>query len=769
MNRQTILYLEDDPDDALLVEDYLKEIPPKGCRFLWAATDEEAWELLAKEPIDLCLVDFRLGPIDGIDVIRRIHASHPLLPCILLTGLTDPRIDLEASEAGAADYLPKSELTRATLERSIRYARKHAEQHQQIESLLSGASCIWWQASLPEGHLLDISTSILSQLGYLRDDLRDHPEAWHGLVHPDSPTSLRTLFASLAQHRRISETLLLRSSGGEQVWFQLNGRVHGYSEGRPSIAEGVLTNITEQHRTEEQQMLLHQAVIQSEEAILITDATLHDGGPRIIFASPAVQKITGYRAGEMIGQTPRLLQGKESDQEKLAELGRRLRRGEAHQTEIINYRKNGERFPCLMRIAPIRSSPGKITHYVATLRDMSEARRKQAELEAALSGARAADEAKSNFLAVMSHELRTPLNPIIAFTELLLEEAKDKESRELLETILNSSEHLLLLIEDILEFSRLQSAHFTLRPEDFALREMLEQTLLPLRANFIEKGIAFGYELEPDPDPRICFDPLRLKQVLTNLLTNALKYTSSGRVTLKVTLQRGEGTAATLQIEVTDTGIGIPAEKLPYIFNTFYQAGEALTEKTEGIGIGLSIVKLIVDRSGGEVKVESRVGEGSCFRVELPVSLAEPRADAEEHLPAAQVPPCEKRILLVEDDPSNIRMMEWCLSRARVPFDLATNGRQAVEKFTRDGESYALILMDLRMPVMDGKEATRRIREYEMRHGTHLPIIALTALTTEVTPQNCTAFGFDQMLPKPIRPSQLNECLKRWLEPVGNP
>ncbi|WP_179953335.1 PAS domain-containing hybrid sensor histidine kinase/response regulator [Desulfobotulus mexicanus] len=603
-------------------------------------------------------------------------------------------------------------------------------------------------------------------------------------VHPEDRESFLISIENAV--RRVCpwhfEGRYVRPSGGT-LWFSGASSPRVYPD--RTVFHGIMLDITERRQTEDQlkkseyhYRILAENVI---DVIWACDLNLN-----MTYASPSVYLQQGYTPEEIlkVGAQDRFplrsleilqkIQAEEMEKEKDPQSAK----NRTIRIEVEAYKKDGSIYWAEFVLTFMRDEKGNAIGYQGVTRDITERKRTEEDLMLAKEQAEAAAHAKGEFLANMSHEIRTPMNGVLGMTGLLLDTELDETQSRYARTIESSARSLLGILNDILDFSKIKAGKLELEIIDFNLESLLKDFSDSITLRAQKKGLEFLYGIDLDVPFLLKGDPGRLRQILTNLAGNAVKFTEKGEVVIRVSLEKREGDGVWLRFKVQDTGMGIAEDKLSLLFEKFSQADASITRRFGGTGLGLAISRQLAGMMDGEMGVESLEGSGSTFWFTARFGLVEEESRIQSQARAKQntladLPLFSGRVLVTEDDVTNQAVAMGILKKLGLRADVAANGLEAIHALKT--LPYDLVLMDVMMPEMDGIEATRCIRGMEAegkdlygetscskRKG-RIPIIAMTAGAMERDRARCLNAGMDGYIPKPVEPEELARVFGEWL------
>lgn len=478
---------------------------------------------------------------------------------------------------------------------------------------------------------------------------------------------------------------------------------------------------------------------------------------RYILVNRAFAEFRGFEPEEMAGKLPSELSnpvyttGHDDSDSQAIQSGRSIVR------EIQATGADGRMRDFVVNKFPVIGQDGRLIALGAVLSDFTEHKETERALQEAKEIAEKAAESKSDFLAVVSHEVRTPMNGVLGMARLLVDTDLDSKQSEFADTIVHSSESLLGILNDLLDISKLEAGKLEIETIPFDPQRAVNESVAVMTARAKEKGVALDCEMASELPAAVVGDPHRTRQVLLNLISNGIKFTAEGHVSVKLAVENSSDEMAELIVSVTDTGIGIPKKTQEKLFSPYTQGSVEVARKYGGTGLGLAICRRLANLMGGELTVESTIGKGSCFTLRVPMRIAtaeEIRATEKAgSLELESVPTLSpQRVLLVEDNIVNQKVAAAMLEKAGHHMDLAEHGEQALAMF--EANEYDIVLMDRHMPVMDGIEATRKIRKMS-DHGASVPIVGVTAAANKSEIAECMDAGMDDVIIKPIDPDEL--------------
>lgn len=636
---------------------------------------------------------------------------------------------------------------------------KYQESVCQVAVESAGLALFDWDLS---SDLIHYSDSIYKLCNISANELSSSLAGLIERIHPSDRDAFREqVDAHLSEQWPLSIDFRFRSSSGEYVWLEMTGKSSkALNKTKPLRLMGAFRDISDQKRTE-QTVYQRESLIEQIFDSLPVSIYVKDGHGCFRFFSKQAEILTGVNRNKAIGRTDFEVFSTETAKAnvQLDALARQAG------TLLVSEEKRqlDGHLMCLMSgRGPVSIQNLDQTPSIWILGfelDITERHHMEEALRMAKDVAEAATKAKSEFLSVMSHEIRTPLNAVIGTSSLLLDSELNEEQTDQMQMIKRSGEHLLYLINDILDFNKLDSEQMELEWRAFSLKEQLDIVVSILAPEAKMKGILFNQEMAEDVVNFMWGDEARVRQVLLNLIGNSIKFTEKGSVTLKVKTSLIRPGFS--RFEIIDTGIGIDEKNMSKLFSEFMQADTSTTRKYGGTGLGLAICKKLVEAMKGFIGVDSVLGEGSCFWFEIPTPKANPDEIKAENLEQDFDEQQALKILVAEDNLSNQLLIRAVLTKLGHQIVLANNGKEAIDQLQQHAD-FDLVLMDMQMPELDGLEATRMIRQHQATVASNIPIIALTANALSGDKERVLEAGMNDYLTKPIDIHALKRALWKW-------
>ena len=784
-----MLLIEDNPADARLIDIYLGEAYGEGFYSLEVAKSlTQGLELVSATSFDVILLDLTLPDSFGLDTFKKVAEKVGDTPIVVLTGVEDDKVGLNAMKLGAQDFLVKGKVKGKGLRRSINYSVERNKLHKELSENARmlrerTAELLVEKVKLAEAQKLarigswewDINSNIITWsdelyelYGVEKEGFNATFEAFLNIVHvEDREMTQNVIQESLANHEPFNFYHRIVHSNGEVRIMHSRGEVIPNEEGRPAMMMGTGQDITERVQEEEMEKLAT-AATKSYNSVIIADS---EG--EVQWVNEGFTELTGYTLEQIKSSKSSLFKIIGSNKfQKNKSFNDIIINKKPVSFERADYTREGKKYWVITTITPVIGKNGEVERIISIDSDITLRKEMEEDLVKAnqiaehslMKGNKALDElmkakkqleesmkVKEQFLANMSHEIRTPMNAIIGFTDLILKTKLLPDQKQYIDAIKAAGADLIVIINDILDFSKIQSGKVSFEQIKFSIKQLFGTLtdLMKQRAN--EKQLEIITHVDDRVPEHLVGDPTRLNQVFLNLVGNAIKFTEKGQVKVSVELLNEDEDSVQLKFAVSDTGIGIPKDKLHDIFEGFTQANSDTTRKYGGTGLGLTIVKQLVELQNGKIEVNSKVGEGSTFSFELTFQKKVLKPSAGSTYPTDEVS-LENieglKILLVEDNILNTLLAKKVLSNWNWIVDVAENGLIATQKVQNN--EYDIVLMDIQLPEMDGYEATHHIRKVLPAPKCNIPIIAMTAHAISGEAQKCFDAGMDDYISKPF-------------------
>jgi PAS domain S-box-containing protein len=540
------------------------------------------------------------------------------------------------------------------------------------------------------------------------------------------------------------------------IWISVYNTVILDENGQVANEVEIIIDITEKKKAEEELQILSLVASNTNTGVTIANAK-----GQITWVNAALENLIGYSLSELSGKMlGDVLSVPATDRALIAASRKKALAKQAYTIEVLAHKKNGEEIWLSVSNTPVLNKQGQVERQVELINDITQRKQVEREMVESREQALQLSEAKEMFLSVMSHEIRTPLNAIIGMTHLLMDNDPKKSQIDDLNILKFSSENLLHIINDILDFTKIETGNLHLESIPFDLHTLSVDIINSLQVNANKKGNQLLLVYDDRIPGTLLGDKTRLYQVLMNLLGNAIKFTDNGNVRLLLKLKKGREGHSLIHFEVKDTGIGIPKDKQSYIFETFTQAKTDIARKYGGTGLGLAITKKLLKLYNSEIHVDSTEGKGTSFQFDIEFANQQASTPITPAIPLPAVF-ANKKVLVVDDNEVNVLIAKRFLSKWGLIIDFASSGEEAIRKIMAN--VYDLVFMDIRMPGIDGFDTTKIIRELTETYFKTVPIIALTASTLHNEHTKFAECGMDGHVLKPFNPIEIKEVLSKYL------
>ncbi len=757
----SVLLVEDNPAEARRLSELLAQSSRCQMRVGCAANLAEAKASFAIAATDVILLDWVLPDHYGVEALRDMQSIAPQTPILMLVGWDDDEAAVAALRAGAQDVLVKEGMTTSILVRTIRYAveRKQTETalrqtEEMYRSLIESLPINVFRKDA-QGRFVFANQRFCDELHKRLDELVGRTD--FAFFPPELAEKYRKDDQCVMQNKLVVEDIEAhRTPDGQRLHVQVMKAPATDAKGDVIGTQTMFWDVTKRVETEEELQRSHARFKRLFDANII-GIMLADLSGRVLEANDAYLALTGYSREDLLAGRLRWdkLTPPEFRPLDLVAIKSLKRTGVCPPWEKQYVRKDGSRVPVMLGVSMLDNSTSECICFVL---DMTKQKQAEAQLLKAKEEADSANQAKSLFLANMSHEIRTPMNAIIGLTELVLDSPLSPQQRDHLSAVSESAEALLSLINHILDFSKIEAGKLELDEVEFSLRTMIAGALKALALAAHRKGLEFVGDIRPDVPDRLIGDVVRMRQIVMNLLGNAIKFTDAGEVVLRVAVSSREASSLELRIDVTDTGIGIPQDRQHAIFEAFEQVHTSINRKYGGTGLGLSITSKLAQLMGGRVWLKSETGRGSTFFVTSHVRLSPSELSTNSTSPG---PLDGLRVLIVDDNATSRQHLMDLLTSWRLNPLAVAGAKEALttlKSVQRSDNAFAFTLIDAQMPDVGGIELGESIRTEFSDCAGHL-LIMLSSPDRSAELARCDQAGLNASITKPINESELLDTM----------
>lgn len=631
------------------------------------------------------------------------------------------------------------------------------EVHQQLDYILEAAGIGMWSMDFSKDYMI-WDTNMYRLYDQDPSEFEPQNNQWVELLHDEDRDETLADFQRCIDEKEFFDTVFrIKIESKPSKHIRSKARIEYDSEGMPLKAQGINWDVTEEVNLGQQikhlydELKHHQSII--DQSAIVTKCQMNH---TITSVNQKFEEVYGFHAEEVLGKTHSIYDSKYHDQEFFQEIRDSIDRNQVWRGEVCDKSKSGKLIWLSTAIYPNTNESGVVDGYMIVRFDITSQKETQAKLKSSIEQAEKALEIKSTFLSNMSHEIRTPMNGILGASDLLLDSSLEKDQTEYAEMINHSAQSLLVIINDILDYSKIESGKMQIENIPFNYASTIEECVRLFSNEANSQGISLAYEVDSKLPPTLISDPTRLRQIILNLLSNSIKFTEQGHVVIRVKIISQDSETIWVQTEIEDTGIGMTEKQVEGIFERFTQADSSTSRKFGGTGLGTSISLRLCELLGGNIEVSSKLGQGSTFRFKTPMGISDSSLK-ELQSQDSKFQFEGQSILLVEDNPTNQKIALKLLNKLNLKVIIANNGQEALDVY--DQSDVQLILMDIQMPIMDGVEACKKLREMDVT----VPIIALTANVMEEEIKNYLEAGMNSHLSKPFQKKSIELELSQHL------